>query len=148
MDDVTGLPAFLTCGFGLLVVVVMLVVALAVGVLVCYFLYQAARQIPAEHRKLGPSSVFLLLVPLLNVVWLFIVVIKLSESFQSYFSAQGRTDAGDCGYAIGLGWAIAVVCAVVPVVNVLAGPAALILMILYLVKVTQLKALVTPQIAT
>ena len=147
MDERTGLPALLTCGAGLMVFVVMLVIGLVIGLAICYMLYQAAQRVPAEHRKLTPASVFLLLIPLLNVVWLFIVVIKLSESYQGYFKAQSRTDVGDCGYAIGLGWAIASVCVVVPVANMLAGPAAVILMILYLVKLSQLKALVTPPIA-
>jgi uncharacterized membrane protein len=123
---------------------VLFAIGIAIGVFICYVLYQAAQKVPSGYQTLAPASVFLLLVPLLNMVWLFVVVIKLSESYQKYFAAQQRTDTGDCGRAVGLAWAIASVCVVVPLVNVMAVPASLVLMILYLVKVSALKQLVTP----
>jgi hypothetical protein len=140
--DRVNMPALLGCGAGLLFLTVMFAVALAVGAFICYQLYLAASRLPEANRKLAPASVFLLLIPLLNAVWLFIVVIRLSEGYQQYFAAQQRTDVGDCGYRVGLGWAIASVCVVVPVANIFAGLAALVMMILYLVKMSQLRAMV------
>jgi hypothetical protein len=90
---------------------------------------------------------FLLLVPFLNVVWLFVAVIKLSKGYQEYFAANPRPGVGDAGYAIGLGWAIATVCVLVPIAQIFAGLAALILMILYLVKMSQYRAMVGPATA-
>ncbi len=144
----SGLPAFLTCGAGLLLLGIVAAVCLVIAIFICYLLYKAAERVPPDYRTLAPGSVFLMLVPLLGFVWLFVVVLKLSESYQKYFAAQQRTDVGDCGHAIGLGWAIASVCCVVPLLNTLAAPAALVLMILYLVKLSQLKALVTPSTAS
>jgi hypothetical protein len=142
--DRFNLPALLGCGAGLLVILVLFAFALAIGVFVCYQLYLAAARLPEANRKLAPAAVFLLLVPVVNMVWLFIVVMKLSEGYQQYFAAQQRTDVGDCGYRLGLGWAIAGLCVIVPIAHVFAGLAALILMILYLVKMSQLKAMVAP----
>jgi hypothetical protein len=144
--DRSDLPALLGCGAGLLVFTVVVTICLAVGAFVCYQLYLAASRLPEANRKLAPASVSLLLVPLLNVVWLFIVVMKLSEGYQQYFAAQQRTDVGDCGYRLGLGWAIATICVIVPIANFFAGPASLVMMILYLVKMSQLKAMVVPML--
>ncbi len=138
------LPALIGCGAGLLVLSVLVVIGLAVAVFVCYQLYLAAARLPDANRKLAPAAVFLLLVPLLNLVWLFFVVLKLSEGYQQYFAGQQRADVGDCGQGLGLGWAIASVCGFVPIVHLFAGVAALVLMVLYLVKMSQLRALVTP----
>ncbi len=52
---------------------------------------------------------------------------------------------GDCGEQIGLYCAICVVASIVPFVNYIAGPASLILGIIYLVKVLTLKGQITPQ---
>jgi hypothetical protein len=142
--DRSNLPALLGCGAGLVIFIVVFAIALAIGAFICYQLYLAAARLPEANRKLAPASVFLLLVPLVNIVWLFFVVMRLSEGYQQYFAAQQRTDVGDCGYRVGLGWAIAGACVVVPIANAFAGLAALILMILYLVKMSQLKAQVTP----
>ncbi|HEY3384060.1 MAG TPA: hypothetical protein VGK32_20035 [Vicinamibacterales bacterium] len=145
--DRPDLPALIGCGAGVLVFLVVLAVGLAIGLFVCYQLYQAASRLPAQYRKLAPGSIFLLLVPLLNFVWVFFVVIKLSESFKEYFAAQQRTDVGDCGYAVGLGWAITMVCGLIPVIGMLSCLASLVFMILFLVKMSQLKALVGTDLA-
>lgn len=140
--DASNLPGLLGCGFGLALMFVMFACALAIGAFICYQLYLAANQLPPANRKLPPASVFLLLIPVLNLFWLFYVVIKLSQGYQEYFAAHPRPDVGDCGYGIGLGWAVAALCSFVPFARIFAGLAALILMILYLVKMSQLRALV------
>lgn len=142
--DRTNLPALIGCGAGLFVFAVIFVFCLAIGVFICYQLYLSASRLPEANRKLAPASVFLLLVPLLNFVWLFIVVMKLSQGYQQYFASQQRTDVGDCGYNIGLGWAISAVCVFVPIAHLFAGLASLVFMILYLVKMSQLRAMVVP----
>jgi hypothetical protein len=146
--DRDALPALLGCGLGLAFLFVVLLVSLVIGLFVCYQLYVAARQLPLANRKLAPGLVFLLFVPLLNLVWLFVVVMKISQGYQEYFAANPRPGVGDCGYGIGLGWAISAICVFVPLVRLFAGLAALILMILYLVKLSQMRALVAPTTAS
>jgi hypothetical protein len=142
--DGSNLPGLIGCGFGLALLLLLFAVALAVGAFICYQLYLAAGRLPAANQKLPPVSVFLLLVPVVNIVWLFFVVMKVSQGYQEYFAANPRPGVGDCGYGIGLGWAIASACVFVPLAHYFAGLAALILMVLYLVKMAQLRALVTP----
>ena len=79
---------------------------------------------------------------LFNLVWVFFVFPKLGKSYQSYFAEQGRTDLGDCGEKIGLWYAICAVLGCIPCVNYIAGPAALVLLIVFLVKALTLKGLI------
>jgi hypothetical protein len=82
--------------------------------------------------------VWLLMIPCFSLVWNFFVFQQLADSYKAYFASIGRTDVGDCGKGIGLGYAI---CAI------FCGPAALVLLIIYLVKVMDLKSQIPPQSA-
>ena len=86
-----------------------------------------------------PGLVWLLMIPLVPLVWNFFVYLRLPESYQSYFASVGRTDVGDCGRGIGQWYAICFLACAVPCVNYVAGPAALVLLIIFLVKVMGLK---------
>jgi hypothetical protein len=121
------------------VLFVTVIVMVAISILICVLIYLPYKDVPAEHQKMAPGLVFLLLIPLFNIIWNFIVFLRIPESFQSYFAAQGRTDQGDCGRQIGLWYAICGVAAMVPCVNYIAGPAALVLFIIFLVKIWGLK---------
>lgn len=121
--------------FLIVVIVISLVVLIVVAVLIagCY------SRIPQQYREMEPGMVYLILIPCFNLVWIFFVTMRLSTSFQKYFVAHGRTDVGDCGYQIGLWCSICIVLANIPCVQYIAGPAALVLLIIYLVKVMGLK---------
>ena len=83
--------------------------------------------------------IFLLLIPLFNLVWSFFVFQRIPASFKSYFDARGQTDVGDCGKGIGLWLAICMVSSMVPCVNYVAGPASLVLLIIFLIKAFELR---------
>jgi hypothetical protein len=116
-----------------------IVISFAISIFICLLIYLPYKDVPAEHQKMAPGLVFLLLIPFFNIIWNFIVFLRIPESFQSCFAAQGRTDQGDCGRQIGLWYAICGVAAFVPCVNYIAGPAALVLFIIFLVKIWSLK---------
>lgn len=120
------------------------VIMVAISIFICLLIYLPYKDVPAEHQKMAPGLVFLLLIPFFNIIWNFIVFMRIPESFQSYFAAQGRTDVGDCGRQIGLWYAICGVAAIVPCVNYIAGPAALVLFIIFLVKIWGLKGQLGP----
>ena len=139
--DVDAVVAFSTMFWGIfcLVMWVGLVVGAAIGVVISILLYQCFTRIPAEHQKMSPGMVFLLLIPLFSLIWNFFVYQRLPESYQSYFAAQGRTDVGDCGKQLGLWYAICAACSLVPCVNSFAGIAGLVLLIMFLVKAFELR---------
>jgi hypothetical protein len=127
---------------GLLALVVLVV--LAIHIVICYLLSSCFRRIPAQHRKMEPGLAWLLLIPCFQLVWNFFVCPRLSESYLSYFLAQGRTDVGDCGRNLGMAYAICSACALVPYVGILPGLAALVLLIIYLVKALELRGQIPP----
>ncbi|MDH7503268.1 MAG: hypothetical protein QHJ82_11245 [Verrucomicrobiota bacterium] len=114
-------------------------VSIAIGVVICFLLMSCFKRIPAAHRKMEPALVWLLLIPGFMIVWNFFVFPKLSESYLSYFTAQGRSDVGDCGRGLGLAYAVCCVCSMIPYIGILGGLAALVLLILYLVRAFELK---------
>ena len=113
--------------------------AIGIAVLILYLLYDAQRAIPPEHRHLEPAQVWLLLIPLFNLVWNFFVYQRIADSYRSYFYSRGRFDVGDAGKAIGLWFAICSACAIIPCVGIIAAVAALILLIVFLVRIYGLK---------
>ena len=99
----------------------------------------ALKEVPSEYRVMKPGQVWLLLIPCFAVIWNFWVFQRVPQSFQNYFASQGRTDFGDCGGQLGLWYAITVVGGVIPFVNCIAGPAAFVLLFIFLVKILELK---------
>jgi hypothetical protein len=72
----------------------------------CLLLQSCFSRIPPEHRQMEPRRVWFLLVPCLNIVWNFVVCIRLARSFKSHFRAQGVREPGDCGHALSLAYCI------------------------------------------
>jgi hypothetical protein len=130
--------------FGVIAVVFLVIEAIWAGI--CYMLYISLQAVPPEHRKMSPGQIWLLLIPLFNLGWNFVVFQRIPESYQSFFYSRGRTDVGDGGKQIGLWYAICAVCGIVPCLNYIAGPAALVLLIIFLVKVMSLRGQ-APQVA-
>ncbi len=147
MDD-SALPGLLGCGMGLAFFFLVSLVGLVVGLVISYLLFDAERKLPQAYQKIVPGLVFLLVVPVFNLVWIFVVVLKVSQSFQAYFASRQRAGVGDAGQAIGLAWAITAIASLLPLIGFLSAVASIVLMVLYLMKITQLKAMVVPGDAT
>ncbi|MEQ1521425.1 MAG: hypothetical protein ABL936_09170 [Aestuariivirga sp.] len=58
--------------------------------------------IPEQHRKLSPGLVWLGLIPILYLLWNFIVVSRMRQSFESLKAAGQLEDDVDGGYLMGL----------------------------------------------
>ena len=118
---------------------VFVLIGLAIQAYVCYLLSGCLKRIPPPYRQQEPNMVWLLMIPLVNIVWNFFVYPNLSRSYQAYFAAQGRTDVGDCGAGIGLAYCICAAVSFIPYLGMLTGIAALVLLIMYLIKAIDLK---------
>jgi hypothetical protein len=116
-----------------------LIIGFGIAIVICFLLSDALKRLPKEFRKMEPGMVWLLLIPCFNMVWNFFVFPKISESYSAYFAVQGRNDVGDAGGRLGLAYAICVPCGLIPCVGYVASLAALVLLIIYLVKITKLK---------
>jgi len=119
---------------------VILLVGIAVMIFIMLTLQKHYQAISAEHREFNPpGKVWMLLIPLFNFYWMFIVNPGLGRSYRKALEAKGVTDAGDGGEKIGLWLAIASVAGLIPLVNMVSGIAALILLIMFLVKMADHK---------
>lgn len=114
-------------------------VGLLILIGIILFLQSCYASIPPEHRKMEPGMVWLLLIPIFSLVWMFFVYIRLAKSFQGAYAARGRGEQGDCGEKLALIFCISCVACIIPLVNCIAMPASLILLIVVLVKFAGLK---------
>jgi len=119
-----------------------LIAGLVINAVICFLLSKCYRSIPEPYRLMPPIQVWLLMIPCFPLVWNFFVYLKLADSFKSYFNAVGRYDVGDCGKAIGLAYSICVCCTLLPYAGVLSALAALVLMVIFLIRAFQLKAMI------
>ncbi|MEM8734111.1 MAG: hypothetical protein AAGG44_07810, partial [Planctomycetota bacterium] len=118
--------------------------SLAINFAVGWVLYLAANGLPEPHKsQVGPGQAFLMMIPLFNLVWLFIYPKKLSQAYQICLSGYSSQN-DDCGEQIGLYWAICSVCTLIPCVNLFTGIAAIILAIIYLIKIHECKNRLQP----
>jgi hypothetical protein len=118
---------------------VFLLARLAIQAIICWYLAGCYRAIPEEHRLMQPGMVWLLMIPCFPLVWNFFVYPRLSKSYKAYFDAQGVTDVGDCSEQLAVAYAICVACTLLPGVGAAGVIASLVLLIIYLVKVSELK---------
>ncbi len=123
----------------LIILFVALLIGLAIAVGICIMLHIIQARVPVEHQKISPGMIWLMLIPLFGLVWNFFVFQRIPDSYQSYFDSVGDESVGDCGKGIGLWYAICAACSIIPCVNYIAGPAALVLLIIFLVKLFGLR---------
>jgi len=121
------------------VIVVAILVSLAINIFICFLLQDCYKRIPPQFRKWEPGLVWLLLIPCFSVVWNFFIFPGLSKSFKAYFDSVNRTDVSDCQEGIGLAYAICTAASIIPYLGCLTGIAALVLLIIFLVKTHELK---------
>ena len=124
----------------IIVIAVLIGIAIGIGIaiLLLMVLYNALNRLPEQFRQMPPGQVFLLLIPLFSMVWLFFVVMKISNSYRAFYEHYG-VDRGDCSYGIGLAWAICSAVGIIPYLGFLGSLGALVLMIIYLVQVSGYK---------
>jgi hypothetical protein len=112
---------------------------LVIGIVVVVFflrtLYRALSEVRPENRRMKPALVWLNLVPLFNLVWIFVTVIQLAESLVN----DGRdrsADVGDGGKRMGLLFAVLAVLSLAPVIGFAMGLIALMMLIIYWARIS------------
>lgn len=91
-------------GIGLpeLVVVVALAAVIVVAVLYITSLRKALDACSPQVRTLSPGLVWLLLIPLFNLIWHFVVVLAISKSLHGEFAARNMEEDPAPGRNVGL----------------------------------------------
>ena len=123
-------------------------VFLVVGILYLLTLSRALNKCSVSSRTIQPGSVWLLLVPLVNLVWQFFVVLGLAKSLGNEFRARNIPSVEpEPGKTIGIGMCVCGACAIIPILGILAGLAQLVLWIIYWVKIAEYSRLLDQPLA-
>jgi heme/copper-type cytochrome/quinol oxidase subunit 2 len=115
--------------------VVVAAVSLAITIFFILTLQKALNRCSPENRAMQPGMIWLLLIPLFNIVWIFFVVINMAKSLGSEFTKRGIAADPEPGKTLGLAYAILAICSAIPFVGFLAGIGCLVCFIMYWVKI-------------
>ena len=117
----------LAAGLGLLgIAFIVFAILLVPTIFYLLTLQKALNRCSPECRAMNPGMVWLMLIPLFNVVWQFFVVINMAKSLGAEFQKRGISEDPNPGQTLGL-----VMC----VGNLICGPVGLVCWILYWVKI-------------
>ncbi len=124
--------------FHLLIVFFVLGILLVPAILYLLTLQNALRKCAPGARTMEPGMVWLLLIPLFHLIWSFFVVMALAKSLGNEFRRRGIPSPDPLpGQSIGMAMCICGCCSVVPLLNLLAGPAAFVLWVIYWIKIAE-----------
>jgi len=93
-----------------------------------------------ENRAMAPGMVWLMLIPLFNLVWQFFVVINVSKSLAAEFAKRGIAEEPEPGKKLGMITCILGCCGIIPLLGVLCSLGALVCWILYWMKIAGFSA--------
>lgn len=82
--------------------VCMSIVSLVFSLFIAYSLFDALNTVPTEYRQLEPWVPWLIFVPVVGIVVLFLGFIKTPQSLSKALNANGDSSHGDCGESNGL----------------------------------------------
>jgi hypothetical protein len=117
---------------GMLIVIAIMLVPL---IFYCLTLQKALNRCSPENRAMNPGMVWLMFIPLFNIVWHFFIVVNMAKSLGAEFQKRGIAEEPKPGQKIGMILCILACCGVVPILGILASLAAFVCWILYWVKI-------------
>ncbi len=93
------------------------------------------------NRQMPPSNVWLMFIPLFNIVYRFIMYPKISATLRLEFESRGVPESGDYLKGLGLAMAITGTLSVIPFqpIRSVGGLTVLVLMIIYWIKAASFK---------
>jgi hypothetical protein len=111
-------------------------ISIFVAVLYILTLQRAISRCAPQNRVASPESAWLLLIPVFNLIWQFILYPRISETLEREFRQRNLPIEPQPLRTLGLAVAILHVCWIIPVVHFFTGVAGLICLILYWVKIS------------
>jgi hypothetical protein len=98
-------------------------------------LQKALNRCSPECRAMNPPMVWLLFIPLFNIIWHFMVVMNMAKSLGAEFQKRGLQEEPQPGQKLGMIMCILMVCGIIPILGILCSLAGLVCWILYWVKI-------------
>ena len=120
------------------IIILLFVAGLLLLPLILYIqtLIRALNKCSITSRSIEPAMMWLLVVPVVNLVWHFFVVNGMTKSMPTEFKARNLPTTHEMiGNTIGLAMCICGACRIIPFVGFVAWPVGLILWILYWTKI-------------
>lgn len=127
-----------SAAFGAGILVFMLIVlAIALVPMIFYILtlQKALNKCAPENRAMQPGMIWLLLVPLVNLVWQFFVVINMAKSLGAEFQKRGIAEEAEPGKKLGMIMCILFCCGIIPLLGVFCSLGGLVCWIMYWLKI-------------
>lgn len=126
------------------VVLFLFVLIVAGGAITVFVLYllnmqNLLKEIKPENRLVEPSNVWLMFIPLFNMIYPFILYPKVCDSVKKEYESRGHSETGDYGRSIGITMPILGLCGIIPLFGVLASIGNFVLLIVFWVKLAGFK---------
>jgi hypothetical protein len=85
---------------------VVLLVVYTIRIFYCLTMQKALSRVAPQNRTMEPGMVWLYLIPCVDIIWLFMIAIRVPESLGNEFRARGRDDGSDYGKSTALASAV------------------------------------------
>ena len=124
---------------GIIILIAFVFLAIKIGIKIFYILtlQKALKQVSPELRKIPTGNVWLLLIPVFDLIYQFIVVGAIADSLKAEFAKRNiPVQEERPGYNIGLAYCILFVCFFIP----FASLAGIVCWIIYWVKISEYKS--------
>ena len=92
----------------LLIIIAVILAVLGVFIWMIFLVYRAGGAVPAEHQRMDPGMVWLMVIPVFQTIWAFFVASRICGGLSAAFEARGL-DRGDCGRFKGMAYAVSMV---------------------------------------
>lgn len=125
-------------------IMAIVLVAVIIGLIPVIFylinLQNTLKAVRPQNQKMPPGQVWLMFIPIFNIIWNFIMVQRIAESIKAeYDSRQLPCKEEKPAYSIGLAMCICNCCGWIPILGALAGLGGLVLWIVYWIKTAEYK---------
>jgi len=124
---------------GLAFIIIILAGVILLSVFYLLNLQNLLKQIKPVNRQVEPGNVWLMFIPLFNIIYPFILYPKITDSVKLEMESRGMAEQGDYGRGIGIALPILGLCGIIPVIGTLASIANLVLFIIFWVKMAGYK---------
>ncbi len=119
-----------------MVILIALAIALIPMIFFIITLQKALSRCAPQNRAMPPENAWLLLIPIFNWIWMFIVVGNMAKSLAAEYTMRGLPlEEPEPGKPIGMAYAILNVCSIIPFLGWLAALGSLVCWILYWIKI-------------
>lgn len=125
-----------------LFIIVLFILAISITIAVFYLLnlQNLLKEIDQKNRLVEPGNVWLMFIPLFNLIYPFILYPKICDSVKAEYEHRGISIQGDYSRSISIAMPILGLCGLIPFIGGLAGLANLVLFIIFWVRTAEYKS--------